>query len=449
MEKKVMKIKFPDDVKELLQLINKEGFEVYLVGGCVRDIIMGITPKDWDISSAAKPEDIKKIFKTTYDTGTKYGTVTALFKNIYYEITTFRLEGEYENNRKPSKIEYIDNLFSDLKRRDFTINAIASDLNGNVIDYFNGISDINKGIVRCVGDPNERFKEDALRMMRAIRFSCQLNFGIHNDTFKAIVENRELISNISIERIRDELNKILLSDNNLYLIKDTGILDTILPELKESFFTEQKNSYHVYNVGIHTLKSVESVEKDTVLKWVMLLHDIGKPFCKTIDKNNADHFCGYEKISVDIAERVLERYKIDKKSKAKILELIKWHDKDIAADLVSIKRILGEIGDENFLDLIKVKRADMKAQNMIYCEKNNFKLLKILELYNKIHEENQCYKIKDLKITGIDLLKIGFKENEEIGNVLSKLLDIVLENPKANSKKELEKIANIIYNNFK
>ena len=263
----------PKEVEEIILKLNKEGFEAYIVGGCVRDILMDRIPSDWDITTSAKPEEVKRIFPRTYDTGIVHGTVTVVMNKSHFEITTYRIEGIYEDYRRPKEVSFTNNLEEDLSRRDFTMNAIVYHPQEGFIDPMGGIIDIENKIIRCVGDPSKRFEEDALRMLRGIRFSSQLNFNIEEETYNAIKDNAALISYISAERIKEELDKMLMGDftDKLVLLYETGILKYILPELHKCFKTEQNHPHHVDNVGIHTLKSVEAVDKILNLKWVMLI----------------------------------------------------------------------------------------------------------------------------------------------------------------------------------
>lgn len=439
------KIELPEHIIEILNIFKKNGYKAFIVGGCVRDILVGKKPEDWDISTSAKPNEVKELFNKTYDTGIKHGTVTLIFNAQKYEVTTFRKEGKYINSRRPKNVYYTDDLHIDLARRDFTVNAIAVDIEGNILDIFNGVSDISDKIIRCVGNPDERFSEDALRLLRAIRFSCQLDFTIETSTFRALKKNSKLISNISFERIRDEFNLILLSNNiqkGIYLLRESNILNYIMPELDKCFSTEQNHPYHLYNVGDHILKSVSNIDKSIVLRWAMLLHDVGKPLCKTTDKKGISHFYGHSEKSVTLANNILTRFKLDNKSKDKIITLIKYHDKKVFPTPKSVKKNLRLLGRGVFWDLVKVREADIKAQNPIYLKEREKLLNDVISIYNKIIKDNECFTIKDLNINGNDLIKAGFKEGKNIGDILNRLLNLVIENPELNKKELLLEKAN-------
>jgi tRNA nucleotidyltransferase (CCA-adding enzyme) len=435
----VFDLDIPEGVYYIMSKLKENGHKAYIVGGCVRDSLMRMTPKDWDITTSATPQEVKKIFTDTYDTGIKHGTVTVSVGRETFEVTTFRIEGVYDDHRKPSKVFFTKSILEDLKRRDFTMNAIAFHPEEGLIDPFNGASDIANKIIRCVGIADERFKEDALRMLRAFRFSCQLNFDIEKHTFEAIHKNRKLIKEVSNERVREELNKLLLSDHpmKLLLMQKAKILAYILPELECCLFTKQNHPYHVYDVGLHTLKAVQSIEKDIALKWTMLLHDVGKPLSKTVDSEGIDHFYGHGEKSMELADRILKRLRFDNKTINRITRLVKWHDRPIEATPKAVRRAVRIIGEDIFLDLLKVKEADVKAQNPEYLKERQIKLHNIKRIYEEIKQSGQCLSIKDLAVSGEDLLSIGIPEGKNIGSILKKLLDIVIEAPEMNTREKL------------
>lgn len=427
----------------IIQVLNNNEYEAYIVGGCVRDGIMGIMPADWDITTNAKPDTVKMLFEKTVDSGVRHGTVTVIINGRYFEVTTYRIDGEYTDNRRPVNVSYTDSLKEDLSRRDFTINAVAYHPDVGLIDPFNGIRDIESAILRTVGEPEGRFLEDALRMLRAIRFAAQLNFDIDMGTQQSIKDNSYLIKSISSERIRDELTKILVSPNpeKFILLKDTGLLQFILPEFEECFLTQQNNPYHKYNVAMHILKSVSHVENDRVLRWTMLLHDIGKPASKTTDDKGVDHFYDHADNSIKIAKGVLERLKFENKTIQLILRLIKHHDYDIKPDYLYVRRAVVKIGEDIFLSLLKVKEADKKAQSPDKLTSGLENLSRIKEIYFDIKIKKQCLGIKDLAVDGNDLIDSGLVPGREIGGILKYMLQKVVENPELNTK---EKLLNLI-----
>ncbi|NLY43730.1 MAG: HD domain-containing protein [Clostridiaceae bacterium] len=440
---KYFKINIPEYVQLIINKLNENGYEAYVVGGCVRDSILQKIPMDWDITTSAEPCQVKHLFSQTYDTGIMHGTVTVLMDGKACEVTTFRVDGAYQKHRKPAQVSFTDNIIEDLKRRDFTMNAIAYHPDIGFVDPFNGNADIENKIIRCVGTAADRFEEDALRMLRAVRFACQLDFDIEPDTYNAICNKARLIAAVSKERIREELNKILLSDKpeKLIYLSETGLMPHIMEELEACFRTQQNHPYHAYSVGMHTIKAIESAEKDIVLRWAMLLHDIGKPLCRTTDDKGIDHFYGHGEKSVEIAYKILKRFKFDNKTISRIIRLIKWHDRPIEAHPRAVRKAVVTVGEDIFLDLLKVKEADIKAQNASFMNERMKRLAQIREIYFDIKESGQCLSIKDLAVNGRDLILLGIPEGERIGMVLHKLLDTVIENPKMNTKEILLDIA--------
>lgn len=440
-------IKVPKDVMHILDTLNQNGYEAYVVGGCVRDCLLGKRPNDWDIATSAMPQQVKALFPRTYDTGIKHGTVTVIINAKSFEITTYRLDGKYQDHRRPSEIQFTQNIVKDLERRDFTMNAIAYHPCKGLADPFDGRKDIKAKLIKCVGLAKERFQEDALRMLRAVRFSSQLNFAIEQNTRQAICENGKLITKVSQERIREELNKILLSEHPEKLLRmhETKILAYILPEFERCLHTPQNHPYHAYDVGNHSIAAVRNIEKDLVLRWTMLLHDIGKPVCRTTDEQGIDHFYGHGQQSTILARKVLTRLRFDKKTTENILGLIKWHDRPIHPTPRAVKKAVRVIGEGIFYDLLKVKEADIKAQNPALKEKRLQDIKIIRDIFDDIQRSGQCISIKDLAVNGKDLLAIGIRQGKEVGMVLEKLLDIVIESPEKNNRETLTALAKAFY----
>lgn len=441
------KIKIPVDVTNILNKLHNGGYEAYVVGGCVRDTLIGKQPQDWDIATSATPQDVKTLFEHTYNTGIEHGTVTVVVRKNRYEVTTYRIESEYLDFRRPSKVEFSKSIVEDLGRRDFTINAIAYNGINGIVDPFNGTNDIKNKIIRCVGNAEERFNEDALRMLRAIRFVCQLDFEIEDRTFQGIVNNKQLITKVAKERIREELTKMLISDNpqKLELMHEAGILEIVLPEFELCMITSQNNPYHIYNVGKHTLEAVKNVEKDSILRWTMLLHDIAKPLCKTTDEKGIDHFLGHQKKGALIGKEIMRNLRFDSKSSSMIERLIKWHDREILLNEKAVRRAIISVGEDIFSMLLNVKDADAKASNPIFMDNRLNNISIIRDIYDKIKIGNHCISIRDLAIDGEDLKGAGIKQGKEIGIILSRLLDIVVENPDKNNKDVLIEFALQIY----
>ncbi len=434
-----LKIHIPPLPLRAIEALNSAGFEAYAVGGCVRDSLIGISPNDWDIATSAEPEQVKKLFQKTADTGLKHGTVTVLLDNESFEITTFRIDGEYRDNRKPEEVRFTRSLKEDLSRRDFTVNAIAYHPSHGLIDPFDGACDIQKRIIRSVGDAEKRFNEDALRILRAIRFSAQLGFEIDTKTLEGIKGTSFLLSNISSERIRDELTRLLLSHNPMKfsLLNDTGILSHVLPELGPCFTTEQRHPYHIYNVALHSLVAVQSIEPHPVLRWAMLLHDTGKPHTRTTDEKGTDHFYGHHHKSSEIADAVLKRLKFDNKTIDTVCRLVKNHDRQIEPEPRAVRRAICSIGEDIFGLLLKVREADIKAQNPAFLPGRLERLNKIRDIYMEIKAMGQCLSTRELAINGNDLIASGFSQGKEIGSILKKLLKEVVNNPGLNQRKFL------------
>ncbi|AEV69178.1 CCA tRNA nucleotidyltransferase [Acetivibrio clariflavus] len=431
-------VKLPEEVAHILKALNDNNHQAYIVGGCVRDIILNKDPKDWDISTSATTDEIKAIFNKTIDTGIKHGTVSVVIGNKVVEVTSFRTFNPDESK----------SLITDLSHRDLTINSMAYHPEEGLLDPFSGLEDIKNAVIRAVGNPSDRFMEDPLRMLRAVRFSATLGFDIDKSTLDAIKSCSQLIVNISRERIRDELTKILISNRpfKFILLRDVQLLKYILPEFDICFDITQNHPYHIYNVAEHSLKAVSEIENDIGLRWAILLHDTGKAVTKFTDKDGTDHFYGHPEKSVDIAKNVLERLKFDNKTIAKVCRLIRHHDKRIQPDFKSVRKAVNTIGEDFFMDLLKVQEADKKGQNPEFLNTSLTELNKIKEIYKEISNEKHCLSVKDLKINGRDLIALGFRQSKEIGCILEKLLNNVLEKPELNTYNDLIEMAKSLKN---
>ncbi|MCI5735095.1 MAG: CCA tRNA nucleotidyltransferase [Eubacterium sp.] len=423
----------------LIEIIENAGFEAYQVGGCVRDFFMERKCDDIDITTCAKPYDLEKILDENnvkyIETGLKHGTVTAVFDGDNFEITTYRTDGEYIDNRHPENVNFVNDIDEDLSRRDFTINAIAYNPNKNeIVDLFGGQKDIENKIIKAVGDPDKRFKEDALRIMRAIRFSSTLTFEIEENTKSALFRNKELLKNVSAERIFTELSKLLLGDNVFNVLTEyKEILDVIIPELVPIFNCEQNTVWHIYDVYTHTAKTVKESPKILPLRLTMLLHDIGKPLAKTTDDNGVDHFKGHQKISADLAAPILKRFKISNELFDRVMLIIPIHDIHIGTKKKNIKKWLNRLGEQGIRDLIEVKRADKLGQNPEMTGEELQNLVTTETLVDEIIDNGEPYSVKDLKINGFDLINLGFK-GKMIGDILSAVLEKVIDGELENEK---------------
>ena len=436
-----MLVNMPRNVEYIIDTLIESGSEAFIVGGCVRDIILNKEPKDWDITTKARPEEVIRLFDKVILTGLKHGTVTVVLDRENYEVTTYRTDGEYEDNRHPKEVEFVDSLKEDLARRDFTINAMAYNYKVGLIDYFEGAKDLKNKIIKTVGEPEKRFNEDSLRMLRAVRFSAQLDFNISENVLCSIKKLKNNIKNISRERIRDEFNKILLyNPRKIDILRECELLEFIIPEFKGTYNFNQNNPYHIHDLYSHTLLSIESIEPSLYLRLTMALHDLGKVISKSIDKKGISHYYGHGKESVRLSKEILKSLKYDNNSIEKILTLIQYHDCTLKSKL-SVKRMLNKIGEELLRDLIKVQRADILAQNPDYRWEKLENLAEVEEKLNLIIAQKECFNIKDLKINGGDLISLGFVKGKEIGETLQKLLEIVIEYPELNNQQDLFEIA--------
>lgn len=436
-----IKIAVPGKARHILRTLQAAGFEAYVVGGCVRDSLMGREPEDWDVTTSARPEQVKALFPYTVDTGIKHSTVTVMLGKDGFEVTTYRIDGKYEDNRHPKEVIYTPSLREDLRRRDFTVNAMAYNDERGLVDYYRGMEDMEIGVVRCVGVPEERFEEDALRIMRAVRFSAQLGFHIDSFTMKAIQKLSPSLLTISAERIQAELTKILTSPHPDYLrgAYKLGVTKIILPELDRAMETEQYHLHHIYTVGEHILHSLKWVDADKVLRLTMLFHDIGKPETLTKDEDGVTHFHGHAKVSAQIADRIMHRLKYDNDTIGKVCRLVEYHDygNNLEPDAAAVRRAINKIGEDAFPLLFQVKRADIYAQSDYLREQKRERLEKWNQLYNEIKQKQQCVTLKDLAVSGADLIAAGMKPGKALGDMLQRLLMLVLEEPSLNTKEKL------------
>lgn len=434
-----MKIRLPATVRMILDSLHERGYEAYAVGGCVRDSVLGRRPDDWDITTSALPEQVKSIFSRTVDTGIVHGTVTVLVGSKAHEVTTYRIDGSYGDGRHPDSVAFTASLAEDLKRRDFTVNAMAYNEEEGLIDLCGGMEDLQKKVIRCVGDPMERFSEDALRILRAVRFSAQLNFGIDRETLAGIIRLAPTLEKISAERICTELLKLTESDHPDYLkvAYEAGITKIILPEFDAMMDTPQNNPHHCFTVGEHTLKSLCAIETGKVNRLTMLLHDIGKPACRTTDEAGIDHFRGHGPLGAEMAEKIMRRLKLDNDTIRKVTTLIRYHDWRMEPEEKTVRRAVNKIGSELFPVLLKVQNADMLAQSPEYLPLKLRRIVEVSALYEKIIREGQCVSLKDLKLSGGDILKLGCEPGPEVGRLLRLALEEVLEDPGKNTEEYL------------
>ena len=433
-------MEIPKKSVTVFQLLGKAGYESFLVGGCVRDMLMGKVPHDIDITTNATPEEIKTVFSDfhTLDIGIKHGTVTVMLENEPIEITTYRTESSYSDGRHPDKVFFTRNIRDDLSRRDFTSNAIAFSPKVGIVDPFGGRRDIENKLLRCVGTPEERFKEDSLRILRALRFASVLGFDIDEKTEKAMYNCKELISIVSPERIYSEITKLLCGkDAGRILSHYSDILAVALPEIKAMKGFEQHNFHHIYDVLNHTAKVVDSVYPAVHLRLAALFHDCGKPDCFSLDEKGVGHFYSHASISAHKANEALLRLRCDNATREKVVKLVKIHDSPIEPDSKTVKKKLQKYGEGIFFDLIKLQRADNMGLSPDYLFRQDT-YNRLEEIARQIIEENQCFSLKDLAVNGTDMIELGLK-GKDIGNALDFLLKAVMEEKCRNDKESLIK----------
>ena len=440
-----MQIKLPEDVKFIIDRLKNAGYDAYAVGGCVRDSLLGRTPNDWDITTSAKPEETKALFSRTIDTGIQHGTVTVMLHRNGYEVTTYRVDGEYEDSRHPKEVTFTVDLTEDLKRRDFTINAMAYNETAGLVDVFGGAEDLKNGVVRCVGNAEERFDEDALRIMRAVRFSAQLGFVMEEKTKAAIRIYAPRLQKVSAERIQVELTKLVESPNPDYLrvAWETGITAEILPEFDRLMQLPQNNPHHCYSAGQHTLHAMKAIagnaggRADKYLVLAALFHDFGKAACRTTDEKGIDHFYGHAEISAQMAKQILKRLRYDNDTIDKVSWLVQWHDMEIQPEKKAVRRAVSKIGRECFVPLLCLKQADLDAQSSYGKEEKPSWLDKLYIIYEEICRDQDCLSLKELAVNGRDLIQAGVRPGPALGEVLSGMLELVLEEPSRNTKEYL------------
>lgn len=447
-----MTMDMPKNVDITINLLQSAGFEAYAVGGCVRDSLLGKTPNDWDITTSAKPEDMKSVFADFHciDTGIKHGTVTVVIDGEPLEITTFRLDGEYEDNRHPKSVTFTSDLGADLGRRDFTVNAMAYSKMTGTVDLFGGQNDLKNKIIRCVGDPDRRFNEDALRILRALRFASALDFEIEEKTAQSLLKNCALLGNISEERIAKELLKLVCGKGAKRILTDFApVLFEILPELQPMYKNSHDNPHHCYDIYEHTLIAVESIDPEPTLRFAMLLHDCGKPAVKKFDENGVAHFYGHQRISAEISAQILARLKVSNKFRDEILFLVSNHDRwELYENTEKMPRYLSKFGLDGVLKLLKVMRADVLAQSPEY----RYRLDQIAdaeEIAKNLAAQKPCLSLSELQINGRTLMDIGIPQGRKLGAVLAQLLDEVIDGVTKNTQEALTTRAREIYREMK
>ncbi len=416
-----------------VETLKANGFEAFLIGGSVRDFIMELPIGDIDITTNATPTQVKEVFKDfrVIETGIQHGTVTVLIDKEPIEITTYRSEGTYSDNRHPDSVIFSHSLNDDVIRRDFTMNGIAYDFENGFCDLVGGVDDIKNKTIRCIGNAETRFSEDALRILRALRFSAVLDFQIEENTKNAIHKCKDLLKNISAERIQVEFVKLICGKNAYNVLQEfSDVIAVFIPEIGMCINFKQKNRHHCYDVYTHTLKAVEQSKSEPVIRLALFFHDIAKPLVAHFDEKGEQHYYGHPKKSAEMTEKILTRLRFDSDTKTKVITLVKLHDSPIILDNDSLpskkrlKRIMSQIGENLVFDLIHIKYCDNSAQSKTYYRGDEF-YDKAYEIINEILENQECFSVKNLKINGNDLISMGFK-GKEIGEILNKILDLVI-----------------------
>ena len=427
----------PKEVLFILNKLNEEGFDAYIVGGCVRDKLLGLHPHDYDITTSAKPDEIKRVFKDfkTILIGEEFGTVGVLIDKTLYEVTTFRIDGKYLNFRKPENVTFSKSLREDLKRRDFTINAMAMDSSGELYDPFGGKKDLDDKILRAVGRPDERIKEDAIRILRAIRFAGRFDFYIEDELFDAISFERKLLKKISPERIFDEFSKMITSERPSYyllLMDETGVLDVIFPELKRTVGFSQFSPYHDKTLFDHLVCVMDEVKPDLALRLAALFHDISKVDTLSIGKDGRGHFYGHEVLGADLVSEILKRYRVSNKIIDKVTILILDHMK-VHSEMTdkALRRQIKRVGRDNVLDLYDLLIADCKCTRI---DRDASFIIKRKNRVKELLDEKEMKTEKFLEINGNDIKALGFKEGKIIGKILKDLENLVLDDPEKNKR---------------
>ena len=435
-----MKIQLPEKVKVMIQTLEAAGYEAYAVGGCVRDSVLGRIPADWDITTSALPEQVKELFHRTIDTGIEHGTVTVMMDKEGFEVTTYRVDGEYRDHRHPEQVNFTGELKEDLRRRDFTINAMAYNDRCGMVDAFGGIEDLKHGVIRCVGVARERFEEDALRILRAVRFAAQLGFEIEKETADAARALAGNLKDISAERIQTELVKLLVSPHPemLRTAYELGITRVVLPEFDVMMETPQHHPHHMYSVGEHTLKALEFTDPEKVLRLSVLFHDFGKPQTRTT-VDGVDHFHGHANVSAQETVRIMRRLKFDNATMDQVKRIVLYHDARPQPDERQIRRLLHRAGGDIFPGLFQVMGADILAQSEYRKIEKLVNLERVHQVYDEILKRKDCISLKNLQVTGKDLIAAGMEPGKKIGEILNQMLEDVLETPEHNEREYLLK----------
>ncbi|QIB69210.1 HD domain-containing protein [Aminipila butyrica] len=435
-----MIINIPIDVEKIISRLEAEGFEAYIVGGCVRDQLLGIVPEDWDICTSAKPEQVVSCFSDCrlLNTGIQHGTVTILLGGQAYEVTTYRQDGTYMDGRRPEEVAFVTSLEEDLARRDFTVNTLAYNARRGLVDPYGGCKDLQAKLIRCVGEPGERLREDGLRIIRALRFASVLGFSIEAETARSLHNSGSLLSIVAVERIQTEFCKLLCGQGVKGVLEEyRDIIEVFLPELKPMAECQQHNPHHWYDVWKHTLEALGHTEESLVVRLAVLLHDVAKPRSYTFGKDGVGHFYGHGEQGATMAEAILKRLKMDGQTVREVCQLIKYHDAEVGESGPLIKKWLHKLGPVQFERLLQVKYADIMGQSDYLRERKLNMLGAIRRKLLQVLEEGQCFCLKDLAVNGHDLMALGIPAGKKVGELLEKLLEQVLEEQLENTRETL------------
>ena len=433
-------ITVPEGALQVMQRLQQAGYEAYVVGGCVRDSLLGLEPKDWDICTSATPREMLEVFRGmhTIETGLQHGTVTVMLRHVPYEVTAFRLDGAYTDHRHPDEVTFIRDVVRDLARRDFTVNAMAYHPDTGLVDPFGGREDLAAGVIRCVGNAEERFREDALRILRAMRFASVYGFTIEPETDLAIHALYPTLEQVAAERVRSELGKLLCGKQVGAILRAyTDVITWLFPELKASVGFEQRTIHHRYTVWEHIIRTVEAVAPTEVLRLAMLFHDSGKPACFTVDENGAGHAYGHAKVSMVYAEAAFARLKLDRATHDRAMKLIEVHDIHLEADRHLMLRRLSQFGEEVLRQLIDIHRADAMGKGTKTQAEIDARTEALYACLDALLAEKPCFSLKNLAINGQDLLNMGYPKGPALGECLGFLLEEILEERLPNERKTL------------
>ena len=430
-------MEIPKNVRALLGRLEERGYEAWCVGGCVRDSLMGRIPGDWDVTTSALPEQTMAVFgDSALPTGLKHGTVTVKIDGTSIEVTTYRLDGDYHDHRRPDRVTFTKSLEEDLRRRDFTVNAMAMDLRGELRDPFHGQADLENKILRAVGDPDRRFHEDALRILRGLRFASVLSFSIEEETGRSIRKNRMLLQSIAAERIQTEFFKLLCGTHAVEILRAyPEVIGVFWPEIIPMVGFDQRNHHHCYDIWEHTLHAVKHTPNDLILRCSALLHDVGKLKCFTIDESGVGHFYGHPKVSAQMAEEMLRRLKCPNDLRFTIVRLVEWHDKVFPRTEKSVRRALMNLGEEDLRRLIAIKRADNLAQAPEFHGTQG-EIDKFEAILEEVLSSDACFSLKDLAVNGNDVTALGFS-GRAVGDILRHLLEQVVDGELPNQRERL------------